>query len=92
MDLNVVLVIEDEPHIRRAVRNALSDVASEILEAEDGTRGIDVAAASRPALIVLDLGLPDRAGHDVLREIRSWSNVPIVVLSGEGVAPRRGRR
>src|SRR5687767_12563624 len=79
--LDVVLVIEDEPHIRRAVRNALSDVAGEVLEAETGARGIDIAAASRPALIVLDLGLPDLPGLDVLREIRAWSQAPIVVLS-----------
>jgi two-component system KDP operon response regulator KdpE len=79
--LDVVLVIEDEPHIRRAVRNALADVAGEILEAETGARGIDVAAASRPDLIVLDLGLPDLPGLDVLREIRSWSQAPVVVLS-----------
>ena len=76
-----LLVIEDDAPIRRALQNALSDVADRLLEAATGKEGIDLAATERPELIILDLGLPDALGVDVCREIRSWSRVPIVVLS-----------
>jgi two-component system KDP operon response regulator KdpE len=81
MDVTTVLVIDDEPQIRRAVRNALGTDEGRVLEAATGAEGVDVAAAERPALIVLDLGLPDMAGVEVCREIRKWSSVPIIVLS-----------
>jgi len=77
----VVLVIDDEPQIRRVVRHALTDDFSRILEAESGSKGIDLAASERPALIVLDLGLPDMSGIDVCVEIRKWSEAAILVLS-----------
>ena len=76
-----ILVIEDDPPIRRALEHALADVTERVIEAETGAAGIAVAAAERPELIVLDLGLPDMAGIDVCREIRSWAPTPIVVLS-----------
>jgi two-component system KDP operon response regulator KdpE len=76
-----ILIIDDEPQIRRVVRHALGGPAVRILEAAGGREGIDLAAAERPDLIVLDLGLPDTAGASVCREIRKWSSVPIVVLS-----------
>jgi two-component system KDP operon response regulator KdpE len=76
-----IVIIEDEAQIRRAVRNALADLADRIVEAETGSRGLDLAAAEQPDLIVLDLGLPDMPGVDVCREIRSWARMPIVVLS-----------
>ena len=76
-----ILVIDDEPQIRRAVRNALADSNVRIVEAATGREGIDVAAAERPELVILDLGLPDVQGRDVCREIRSWSSSPIIVLS-----------
>jgi two-component system KDP operon response regulator KdpE len=63
------------------VRNAVQSEAGNVIEASDGRKGIDVAAAERPQLIVLDLGLPDMDGIDVCREIRSWSSAPIIVLS-----------
>ena len=75
-----ILVIDDEPQIRRVVKNALSADAR-VLEAATGQEGIDVAAAQRPGLIVLDLGLPDVPGVSVCREIRRWSTAPIIVLS-----------
>jgi two-component system KDP operon response regulator KdpE len=77
----LVLVIDDEPQIRRAVRNAVEREGARVIEASTGEEGIDRAAAERPDLIILDLGLPDTAGAQVCREIRSWSTVPIVVLS-----------
>lgn len=87
-----VLVIDDEPQIRRVVRNALkADAlavdafepapAVRVLEAASGREGIDLAAAELPALVILDLGLPDLAGIAVCREIRRWSKSPIIVLS-----------
>ncbi len=76
-----ILVIDDEPQIRRAVSNALADLSERVVEAATGTAGIDIAATQRPDLIVLDLGLPDVQGLDVCREIRRWSNAPIIVLS-----------
>jgi len=80
-DAEVVLVIDDEPQIRRAVRDALRDVTVRVDEAANGTAGVDAAATGRPDLIVLDLGLPDMAGVEVCREIRRRSAVPIIVLS-----------
>src|ERR687886_311370 len=76
-----VLVIDDEPQIRRVVRNVLSTDDVRVVEAATASEGVDLAAAERPELIVLDLGLPDVAGVDVCREIRKWSSAPIIVLS-----------
>jgi len=78
---DTVLVIDDEPQIRRVVSNALQSEVARVLEAATGNQGIDLANTERPALIVLDLGLPDRAGVDVCKELRKWSSAPIVVLS-----------
>jgi len=78
---DTVLIVDDEPQIRRVVKNALRTEISRFLEAATGREGIDLAAATRPGLIVLDLGLPDVAGLEVCREIRRWSSAPIVVLS-----------
>jgi len=76
-----ILVIDDEPQIRRVVRNALEGDGVRVVEAATGREGIDRAAAERPDLVVLDLGLADVAGASVCAEIRGWSSVPIVVLS-----------
>jgi len=76
-----VLVIDDEPQIRRVVRNALASDTVRVIEAATGAEGIDRAAAERPRLIVLDLGLPDVSGEEVCRQIRGWSSAPILVLS-----------
>jgi two-component system KDP operon response regulator KdpE len=76
-----ILVIDDEPQIRRAVSNALQPLCNSVLEAASGAEGIDIAASQSPGLIVLDLGLPDMAGITVCQEMRRWSSIPIVVLS-----------
>ena len=76
-----LLIIDDEPQIRRVVRNAFKDGSVRVVEGAPGARGIDLAAAERPDLIILDLGLPDVAGAEVCREIRRWSAVPILILS-----------
>jgi len=75
------LIIDDEQQIRRLVRHALADDFTRILEADTGERGIDLAAAERPVLILLDLGLPDTTGVQVCTEIRKWSDAAILVLS-----------
>jgi two-component system KDP operon response regulator KdpE len=76
-----ILVVDDEFQIRRALRNALREVADRVVEAATGSDGIDLAATEHPDLVVLDLGLPDMAGADVCREIRLFATMPIVVLS-----------
>ena len=76
-----ILIIDDEMQIRRVVRNAFQAAGAKVVEAATGSEGIDRAAAGRPDLIILDLGLPDIAGADVCREIRKWSGAPILVLS-----------
>jgi two-component system KDP operon response regulator KdpE len=76
-----ILVVDDEPQIRRVVKHALADDGTRVLEAATAREGIDVAAAERPDLIVLDLGLPDGSGEEVCREVRGWSQAPILVLS-----------
>ena len=75
------LIIEDDPYVRRAVRNALAPDFGRVLEASNAQEGLDLAAAARPDLIVLDLGLPDRPGVSICNEIREWSTAPIIVLS-----------
>jgi two-component system KDP operon response regulator KdpE len=81
MSAPTVLVIDDEPQIRRVVRNALEADGARVLEAASGREGSDLAAAQRPDLIVLDLGLPDVSGAEVCRDLRAWSSVPVLVLS-----------
>lgn len=77
----VAVVIEDEPQIRRFVRAALEAEGWQVFEAETAQRGLLDAGTRKPDLLVLDLGLPDGDGLDLIRDVRSWSGVPIVVLS-----------
>jgi two-component system KDP operon response regulator KdpE len=76
-----VLIVDDEAPIRRAVRHAVEREANRILEATSGREAIDLVAAQRPDIVVLDLGLPDLDGAAVCREIRGWSDAAIIVLS-----------
>ena len=78
---DAILVIDDEPQIRRVVANAVRELTGTVLEASTGSEGIDLAASRHPDLVVLDLGLPDVTGEQVCREIRKWSSAPILVLS-----------
>ena len=79
-----VLVIDDEPPIRKLLRMGLSTQGYEVLEASNGRSALEMLA-KEPALIILDLGLPDIDGHDLLRMIRGRNDaVPIVVLSSRG--------
>ncbi|MEN6526368.1 MAG: response regulator [Candidatus Polarisedimenticolia bacterium] len=80
----LVLLIEDDPQIRRFLRAALGAQGYELLEAATGAEGLALAGARPPAVVLLDLGLPDGDGVDVARKLREWSDVPIVVLSARG--------
>ena len=77
------LIIDDEPHIVRAVRNAVAPEFGRVLEASTATGGVDLAAAEQPDLVILDLGLPDKPGDWVCAEIRKWSSARIIVLSAQ---------
>ena len=76
-----VVVIEDEPQIRRFVRTALEAEGWLVHEADTAKKGLTEAGTRKPDLLVLDLGLPDGNGLDVIRDVRGWSAVPIIVLS-----------
>lgn len=76
-----ILVIDDEVQIRRLLRIGLEAQGFQIFEAETGAAGIQSATQVRPELVILDLGLPDMGGIDVLKNIRGWSQVPVIILS-----------
>ena len=76
-----ILVIDDEAQIRKFLRISLSAHGYRVLEAGNGSDGLAQAALERPDLVVLDLGLPDMDGQQVLSELREWSQVPVLVLS-----------
>ena len=87
----LVLVVDDEPAILRALRPALSARGFRVDVARTGQEALDRAAVQPPDVIVLDLGLPDIDGLDVLRRLREWSEVPVVVLTAEGAEDRKVR-
>ena len=76
-----ILVIDDEPQIRKFLRISLVSQGYTVLEAATGAEGLSQAALKRPDVMVLDLGLPDMDGQQVLRELREWSGIPVLVLS-----------
>ncbi|MBF0184141.1 MAG: two-component system response regulator KdpE [Magnetococcales bacterium] len=76
-----IVIIEDEPHIRRFVRTALEAEQYSVVEAENGARGLIDVATRRPDLVIVDLGLPDNDGIDLIRDLRSWSQLPVLILS-----------
>ena len=80
----LILVIEDDAQIRRFLRATLTAEDYQFHEAVSAREGIAQAAARQPDLVLLDLGLPDQDGLEVIREIRRWSQVPVVVLSARG--------
>jgi two-component system KDP operon response regulator KdpE len=79
--MSTVLIVDDEPQIRRALRTALAAHGYTTFEAGAGEPALDEAAARRPDLLVLDLGLPDIDGVEVIERLRGWSDVPVIVLS-----------
>jgi two-component system KDP operon response regulator KdpE len=88
---NVVLVIDDEPKIRRFLRAGFELQGFSVREADDAAEGLKSATFDAPDLIVLDLDLPDLHGGEILERLRSWSNVPIIILSVESSEEQKVR-
>ncbi|MDI3256473.1 MAG: response regulator transcription factor [Kyrpidia sp.] len=76
-----IVIVDDEPQIRKFLRVSLRAHGHETIEAENGAEGLRQVTAGKPDLVILDLGLPDMSGVEVLRAIREWSSVPVIVLS-----------
>ena len=76
-----VLLIEDEKQIRRFVRLAVEEEGCHVVEAETMAQGLIEAGLGKPDLLILDLGLPDGNGIDLIRDLRGWSDVPVLILS-----------
>jgi two-component system KDP operon response regulator KdpE len=80
-DRPLILIIDDELQIRRLLEILLQTNGFDTLEALNGKQGLVLAASHQPALIMLDLGLPDNSGHEVLKQLREWYTNPIIILS-----------
>ncbi len=80
----VILIVEDELPIRRFLKAALAAQGFRLLEAVTGAEAIAMAASHNPDIILLDLGLPDMDGLEVIRRVREWSNLPIIVITARG--------
>src|SRR5689334_7026574 len=76
-----ILVVDDEPQIRRFLKATLEVHGNEVALAENGRSGLEQVVAWRPDVVLLDLGLPEMDGLEVLRRVREWSDLPIIVLS-----------
>lgn len=76
-----IILIEDERQIRRFIRAALETEGCRVFEAESGRRGLVEAGTRKPDLVILDLGLPDMDGVELIRDLRGWSEVPVLILS-----------
>jgi two-component system, OmpR family, KDP operon response regulator KdpE len=79
-----VLIVDDEPQIRRFLRTSLGAHGYRVIEASAGREAIILTASERPELVLLDLGLPDMDGLEVMQRLREWSTVPIIVVSVRG--------
>ena len=86
------LVVEDDPRIGRTLEVNLRARGYEADVAVTGERGLELAARRHPDVVILDLGLPGIDGLDVVRGLRGWTAVPIVVLSGRGTEAQRSKR
>ncbi|MBL0295467.1 MAG: response regulator transcription factor [Saprospiraceae bacterium] len=76
-----ILIIDDEPQIRKLLEITLESNDYKVWQAESGKEGIVLAAHHPPELILLDIGLPDKSGHEILKELRTWYNKSIIILS-----------
>ncbi len=76
-----ILIIDDEPQLRKLLEINLESNGYKVWQAETGKEGVIMAANHPPELILLDLGLPDKSGHEVLKELRTWFNNAIIILS-----------
>ena len=84
-----IVIVEDATPIARALRAALTARGYEVIVAATGSSGIDATAVNDPSAVILDLGLPDIDGVEVLRRIRSWSDVPVIVLTADDTEHRK---
>jgi len=84
MPVPVVVLIEDEPQIRRFLRATLTGQGYRLFEATTGADGLVEVGSRQPDVVIVDLGLPDIDGIDVIRRLREWTAVPIIVLSARG--------
>lgn len=78
---NLILVIDDEPQIQRLLKITLETNQYTVLAATTGGKGLEYVSSARPQLVLLDLGLPDHDGMEILKAIRDWSQIPIIILS-----------
>ncbi len=76
-----ILIIDDEPQIRKLLQINLEYNDYKVIQAENGKQGLILSASNPPELIILDIGLPDKSGHEILKELREWYNKPIIILS-----------
>lgn len=81
MSVERILVVDDEPQIQRFLKPALTAAGYDVLEAMTGAEALKAAATTAPDLVILDLGLPDMDGKEVIANLRGWSQVPIIILS-----------
>src|SRR5687767_1144200 len=80
----LILVVDDDPGIGQLLGAALRARDLRVASSRTGAQALDAAAAEEPAAVILDLGLPDMSGLEVLRRLRVWSTVPVIVLTVEG--------
>lgn len=80
----LVLIVEDEPQMRKFIRASLSSHGYRVLEAERAAQAVSLLTSHNPEIALLDLGLPDGDGIELTRQLREWSRVPIIVLSARG--------
>ena len=80
-----IILVEDEQQIRRFVRSALEGEGCQVFEAETAQRGLIETGTRQPDLIILDLGLPDRDGIEFIRDLRTWSELPVLILSARSL-------
>src|ERR1700690_3581522 len=81
---HLVLLIEDEKPIRRFIKPYLETKDFKVIEAVTGQEGLSLASSHKPDLILLDLGLPDMDGLEVLQRLREWTKTPVIILSARG--------
>lgn len=76
-----IIIIDDEPQIRKLLKMSLQAEAYKIYEAASGREGLMLAASVHPDLVIVDLGLPDMDGKEVVKKLRDWSSVPVIILT-----------
>lgn len=81
MTLSRILVVDDEPQIQRFLKPSLAAAGYDVIEAATGAEALKAVATQAPDLVILDLGLPDMDGKEVIASLRGWSDIPIVILS-----------